>query len=64
MGVSLSWKNRLVSIGAFLRNTLIFPEKDTKHEVLKEFEALLNTKRLCGIGPPLDRIIIIKLQYR
>ena len=27
MGVSLSWMNRLVSIGAFLRNTLIFPRR-------------------------------------
>ena len=27
MGVSLSWMNRLVSIGEFLRNTLIFPRR-------------------------------------
>ena len=27
MGVSLSWMNRLVSIGAFLRNTLIFRKR-------------------------------------
>ena len=27
MGVSLSWMNRLVSIGAFLRNMLIFPRR-------------------------------------
>lgn len=27
MGESLSWMNRLVSIGAFLRNTLIFPRR-------------------------------------
>ena len=27
MEVSLSWMNRLVSIGAFLRNTLIFPRR-------------------------------------
>ena len=27
MGVSLSWMNHSVSIGAFLRNTLIFPRR-------------------------------------
>jgi dTDP-4-dehydrorhamnose 3,5-epimerase len=42
MGVSLSWMNRLVSLGIDWRiptEHANLSEKDTKHEVLKEFES-------------------------
>ena len=64
MGVSQSWMNLLVSIGAFLRNMLIFRKRIRNMRYWRTLKVLLNTKRLCGMGPPLDRIIIIKLQYR